>query len=139
MAVEYALIRLRPQILFVSDSRNKSATSKNAAFCQRGVHGACHYIDACSYPVILKEKLMKPFCRTVGACIVVSGLGLGFVLDEERHKHIEQRQYEIQAELTKEPSYTTASITHIQLFPAFKNFGANLGPTQRSNWPHFDP
>lgn len=59
---------------------------------------------------------MKPHWKTVGACIVITGLGLEFALDEERHKHIEQRSYETRAELTKEPSYSTASMTHFNYF-----------------------
>jgi len=67
---------------------------------------------------------MKPFYKTVGPCIIIFGLGLEFALYEERHNHIEQRQYEMQTELTKQPSYSTASITHIQLFPT--SLGHNL-------------
>jgi hypothetical protein len=60
---------------------------------------------------------MNTFCR-IGACIIITGMELGVVLDEPRHKHIEQRHYETQAELTKEPAYSTASITYVQLFSA---------------------
>src|ERR1700732_1743948 len=59
---------------------------------------------------------MKPPWKTIGTCIVITGLGLEFVLGEEWHKHIEQRSYEPQAELTKEPSYSTASMTSFNYF-----------------------
>jgi len=55
----------------------------------------------------------------IGSCIVVAGLGLELFLGEGQYKHIELRQHEIQAELTREISYSTASITHIQLFSTF--------------------
>ena len=64
---------------------------------------------------------MNRLYRMIGSCIVVTGLGLELFLGEERHKHIELRQHEIQAELTREISYSTASITHIQLFSTLFN------------------
>ncbi len=65
---------------------------------------------------------MKPpmhLNRVIGSCIVVTGLALELFLGEGQHKHIELRQPEIQTELTKEISYSTASIKHIQLFSTF--------------------
>ena len=59
---------------------------------------------------------IKPLWKTIGACIIITGLGLEFALGEEQHKHIEQRQYETQAQLTKELSYSTASMTRLNYF-----------------------
>jgi len=64
---------------------------------------------------------MKRLYTMIGSCIVVTGLGLELSLGEEPRKHIELRQHEIQAELTRETSYSTASITHTQLFSTFFN------------------
>jgi hypothetical protein len=91
---------------------------------RRAIKSACHWLCTYSYPS-LKGGDMKPFWKTVSACIVITGLGLEFALDEERHKHIEHGQYEAQAELTKEPSYSTASMTRFNYY--FSNDIARMG------------
>ena len=60
---------------------------------------------------------MNRLYRIIGPCIVVTSLGLELFLGEGQHKlHTEQRQPEIQAELTKDISYSTDSIIRTQLF-----------------------